>query len=294
MTYSVVLTVTDVNTGQIIGEAKMTAVDLAVTVDTVKSWGLHVQLQVDSATGVAIGVTATALAQCDDSCTVSSQSGTGILETGAIIDTEAVVTSTVGAGEIKFGTAKMVVHFSGPTVTEVTPFVSAGMPVRCDNASGANYGFGCVLPWWPGRWVIDQYAYPTYVAHVYLAQQSGLPGATVPLTRTDAEGQALNRQYACPNISSWPRPTIDGVVYSCDEYPMASTREGAASSPDGTGYRTFDGCHITALPTGVTGSTGYSACMIPQSENSGAGSKLGIFYGRSRILPGDQFYVTWI
>jgi hypothetical protein len=58
----------------------------------------------------------------------------------------------------------------------------------------------------------------------------------------------------------------------------------------GVGGRTFNWCQISQLPTGVTG-PGYSACMIPLSENSSGGASLLGFYNAERVLDEDAFYV---
>lgn len=61
--------------------------------------------------------------------------------------------------------------------------------------------------------------YPQLAQHIQAAQDSGLPNV---LTRvTDPNISDANRATACP--SSYPRP--DG--FSCDEYPFASTYQGA-------------------------------------------------------------------
>ncbi|MER7870311.1 hypothetical protein ABTZ90_25140 [Streptomyces cellulosae] len=121
---------------------------------------------------------------------------------------------------------------------------------------------------------------------------SGLPGAYPdgqPLTRqTDDTTITSNRNTACPQASSggYPRPT----GYSCDEYPFASTHQGAASNR--LLGRTFDWCQISTL-TSRTG-PGWSACMIPATENTAAGrDDLRIFYNENRVLENDAFYV-WI
>ncbi len=72
--------------------------------------------------------------------------------------------------------------------------------------------------------------------------------------------------------------------------PFASTMEGANSDP--TFGRTFNPeCPVPDL--GASGvSTGYSVCMIDADENSLAGSWLGRFYGDSRVIQGDAFFLV--
>lgn len=54
--------------------------------------------------------------------------------------------------------------------------------------------------------------------------------------------------------------------------------------------RTFPDCNINA-PTGVTGPTGASACMITASENNAQGGIMAAFYYDNRILEGDPYRV---
>jgi len=104
--------------------------------------------------------------------------------------------------------------------------------------------------------------------------------------------QDMNRDTACP--PSYPRPP----GRTCDEYPFASSLEGAWTSPykvstlPGTyGPRTFPWCGITLPEPNSTGLKGYSACMIDGWQNSVGGGEVGTFYDRDRVLPGDNFYV---
>lgn len=47
------------------------------------------------------------------------------------------------------------------------------------------------------------------------------------------------------------------------------------------------------VPTGVTGPTGWSSCMINANDNRSGGAALGAFYSSKRVLHGDAFKV-WI
>jgi hypothetical protein len=80
-----------------------------------------------------------------------------------------------------------------------------------------------------------------------------------------------------------------GGDYSCDEYPFGSTYEGAAAET-GTA-RTFAWCQISLEDPPSSGGDGFSICMVPDGENSGAGGKLGVFYTAERVLDGDAFFV---
>lgn len=116
----------------------------------------------------------------------------------------------------------------------------------------------------------------------FLVQRAGTPA---PLNRlVNAAQQTSNYNRSCP--SSYPRP----AGLSCDEYPFQSSQQGAATGGGGPG-RTFGGCQVP-LPAG-TGPSGYSACMIDNTQNSEGGSALGSFYIDQRIFNADPFYV-WI
>lgn len=173
-----------------------------------------------------------------------------------------------------------------PRVAQVLPFNYAGAsPVRCDREY-KSISAGCIMT--KGQVAIgyDRASHPNFAKHVTDAQKSGLPGKSTALKRLKpGQSSAKNRSKACP--SRLKRPS----GYSCDEYPFASTQQGAYYG-GGTG-RTFSQCKISdkAYPVGAKGGKGYSACMIPQKENSAAGSELSKFFKESRVLTGDSFFV---
>jgi hypothetical protein len=87
-----------------------------------------------------------------------------------------------------------------------------------------------------------------------------------------------NRTKACPD--SWAKPRPAG--YSCDEYPMASTVQGAANpSIPSWGRRNYIGCQMGA-PYGTTGPNGYSACFIDKDKNDLQGGLMSGFYEGSK------------
>lgn len=180
--------------------------------------------------------------------------------------------------------------FKAPTVpsaVSLTSELAAAAKFRCDATLGSGASAGCVVPASTPQLILSLSFQKLAATHVAVAQNSGLPGSYSserPLTRTTSAALTnQNRSKSCP--SSMKRPS----GYQCDEYPFASTREGA-SSGGGTG-RTFSGCQITAYPTGITGSKGYSACMIPQADNASGGGKIGSFYIAQRVVDGDKFWV---
>ena len=159
--------------------------------------------------------------------------------------------------------------------------------VGCDNAVPGRNIIGCVVPGITPAIRYDGTSFVEFGAHVAGAQASGLRGGSVanPLHRlVDATAQAANRNTACP--ASLPRPTGK----SCDEYPFASTYEGAALS--GGGPRTQGWCQVTLNGTPSTGALGYSVCMIDAAENSQAGSLMNsVLFVPMRVIDSDAFYV---
>jgi hypothetical protein len=192
-----------------------------------------------------------------------------------------------GSGDREWGSSSVSFWYLVPTAGpgEGGDYsATAPQGVRCDSEIG-NRPNGCVFPdAWP---VFDlaHWFYPSVAEHVQAAWRSGIIGHDFPLTRiTDPDEIDANRNTSCP---SWiPRPP----GYECDEYPFASTKEGADWFGDKAG-RTFDWCQRDDLPRGVTGPYGWSACFVDKEDNRSAGIDLLIFYGDWRVLNGDQFTV---
>lgn len=206
----------------------------------------------------------------------------GILRTGyAGATTTATAVGAVGYCTTTWNFTSTIVAYPPAT------FSSAMDEIFGDNATGAN-GFrparvGCVVWWFPAQVFYSQSNTPTLAAHVANAQGSGLPGTGFanPLNRTsDPTRIGTNRSLACGDA-----PSLDGL--NCDEYPLASTYQGLAS---GGTRRTFAGCQINA-PTGVTGPTGASACMINASDNFSQGATMAAFYYDNRVLEADPYRV---
>jgi hypothetical protein len=96
-----------------------------------------------------------------------------------------------------------------------------------------------------------------------------VPGETRPLHRT------LNGQTQTDN-SNAAKKTCNDVwgtypenLLNCDEYPFASTQEGAAF-----------------------GDETYSARVLDANDNQAAGRQLNSVYTLNRVIDGDAFYIT--
>jgi hypothetical protein len=241
----------------IVGTASLTVIGFAYTDAKSKNIGNQIEIFVNTATGKAIGSTVNLTPSCSGACTLSSKLLSPVpLKAGARIKGESYFTTTVSAaGQIGNATPKWAWNFSvvGGT-TSGTATVSTP-PVRCDNALG-NGNVGCVIPGGTMQIIYSKAIYPLYASHVTRAQASGLPGGTVskPLHRLQAKAAIdKNRAKLCPSGPAYlKRP----VGYECDEYPFASTKEGAALS--GGGARTHSGCQITLPSAPSTGAIGYS------------------------------------
>lgn len=150
--------------------------------------------------------------------------------------------------------------------------------VQCDRQVRSN--IGCVVPSFIPTITIDKANNPEMNRHLKAAIGSGLPRT---LTRTTNEKvNAANRNKACPR--SLKRPSGK----SCDEYPFASTIEGA-SRYSGATRRTFSWCSVPGKSG--TGARGWSTCMVNDRQNSREGSRLVGFYSSNRIANNNRFHV---
>lgn len=159
--------------------------------------------------------------------------------------------------------------------------------IRCDQV--VKYYKGCVFPQRYAKVRYSAASYPTFTRHVKAALKSGLPGSVGSrsyLTRiTSKTRTAANRRAACPSRLKRPKGK------SCDEYPFASTKQGASSSGNTTA-RSFKWCSMKDRTR--KGSKGFSRCFIRAGENSGAGGLLSYFYNSLHILNGDRFQVGFL
>ena len=156
-------------------------------------------------------------------------------------------------------------------------------PIRCDsqiNTVPYNAG-GCVDPYAAPVWTVSNSSYPTmglaaknmamatgtlYPPYAPIKTASGdVPGVTTPLTY-EPSLQPINYNYLCGKLTVPPAEAAAGNT-SCDEYPFASTMQGAASKGP------------------------ISICWVPSNANDSQGGAYIAFSNANRVLPGDQFYV---
>ncbi|MFY1633270.1 NucA/NucB deoxyribonuclease domain-containing protein [Solwaraspora sp. WMMB335] len=288
-----------VPSGQVIGTIGYTVSSLTTVDYRSLSWSQSFHYQADYVTGQNNGpaVTGTAIyaePQCIASCTVTSTSliGGSALPgrihsaTGYFASPMSGVRWAAQSG-FKFWFANSL--WVNGTSNELTTTPGAH---RCDIALG-GYPPGCVYETVRPVLEVPSSRYPDYAYHLRLALNYGLPRV---LTRTQSTAlREANNWAACPTGPNYPRP--DGK--QCDEYPFASTYEGASTQPYGRQFFFIDwntgqgfSCNMPWLQTRTLGdSDGFSACMIPAAQNSLGGSDLGNFYYKSRVLDMDTFEV---
>ncbi|WP_133791153.1 hypothetical protein [Kribbella sp. VKM Ac-2571] len=161
-----------------------------------------------------------------------------------------------------------------------------GATVRCDGATAAGRGGfttnACIFAGVQAKYSLDasDAAITDVAQHVYWAIND--PNSTTPppapgdtksipnkLNRlVDDSKINLNRNVAtdaCDRLLQNPRP--DGK--QCDEYPFASSQQGAATSP----------------------STDYSVALIDGEQNEREGGRRGAWYTADRYVDGDEFLV---
>ncbi|MGY4644914.1 PKD domain-containing protein [Cellulomonas sp. URHB0016] len=175
----------------------------------------------------------------------------------------------------------------GPDGDSVT---IGGNEWRCDSATYLVGRRGCMFNRVTEQIPVstDNPEYPEAAAHVYDAQFR--PELTLP----PLDGKSMPGSPFAPNTSPLHRlyPGYEGTIYranretargtcrlywgtnyadggnDCDEYPLASTYQGAA-----------------------TANGNYSARVIPGWDNQELGRRIGNWYGTQRILHDDPYYV---
>ncbi|MDX3749634.1 NucA/NucB deoxyribonuclease domain-containing protein [Streptomyces sp. AK08-02] len=266
----------DVRTGRKVGGIKYLFIGYSFTARDSKTWAYQVQLLEVSRWGRAVGGTrVSGSAYCTGKCKVTdSDFPSQAITSRADPYGQFFMNTTINTAAAKQrGTGRSIAswRFSNPEWVAPTEAMKLStVEVRCDNAlPGAPRQVGCVkLRAVPVISYSRTGPWPEIADHIGDAQATGLPGKYGTgeyLTRlTDRSKITQNRDKACP--SSLPRPQGK----SCDEYPFASTWQGAKYSGGP-----------------------YSRRMVNARQNTDAGRALNGFYTYSRVLEGDRFLV-WI
>ncbi|MGC0327039.1 hypothetical protein RKD23_000029 [Streptomyces sp. SAI-170] len=270
------LTVVDVRTGRVVGGIKYLIVGYSFTARNDKRWAYQVRLMETKRWGSGVsGTRAYGSAACTGKCKVAkkdfpSQAITASAEPYGQFFMDTTINTAV---RMQRGTGRSIAvwRFTNPAwpgPSNATKLSS--VEVRCDTAMpGTTRQVGCVnLRAVPVLSYSLNGPWPELADHIRDAQATGLPGkygTTHYLTRlTDREKNEENREEACPR--SLQRPPGK----SCDEYPFASTWQGAKYSGGP-----------------------FSRRMINDTQNTEGGRALKGFYVYSRVLEGDRFLV-WI
>ncbi|MFD7606153.1 NucA/NucB deoxyribonuclease domain-containing protein [Streptomyces mirabilis] len=290
-------TVVSVPGGTIIGRVPLTVLqwttDHAAALGTAAAWDHGVDVTAGTGTGVLAGgvqLSFTSLCTVNAGiCSVTATSGTqpALYTSGSettVIYTEADAgPASSGVNAVTAATSNLGIQwvetYNNATATwsDNGTYQSAGRGLanRCDSYLGIYSGInasarGCVNETFIPTLTYSAVANPAVsdvAQHVYSAQASlpshwGVPSEGNWLSRdTDLTDQAANRMTACT-----------GVLPSCDEFPLASTHQGAAFSAAGD----------------------WSAVTVSASANSSQGGITGAFYTSNRMVEGDKFWVKAI
>ena len=288
-TFDVTITkrVTTNGTTTIVGTASVALYSYQYTSYSTAAVAHQYGFSVSTITGDVSGITMSAASNCTGSCvhTAAAILATPVALTGWHEAEAFTLPPSTAIGSIYYLATGWVLTVNLPGSTTGPSTVPTDQyDLRCDNAAGGSApSAGCAVYYAPGRVAFSSASNPTLVAHLSQAIGSGLPGGSVldPLHRTQVQSVInLNRSIACGGVSG-PAGT------TCDEYPFASSYEGAAS---GGSARSFPGCSLSDPP--ATGPVGYSRCMVVAGQNSSGGAILGNTYRQQRILDGDPFYVA--
>jgi hypothetical protein len=282
------LVVTEVPSGVIVGTANIHAIIDMTSATSGASWTSTIYQWVWNATGEGMPTWSTGNLFGCAGCVGTSGFSSIAFDTWS--GSGAFTNSLLAPGQIQNGLGgQWQIELGSPAWSNEFVTVSLGLAsYRCDNAIG-NRLPGCVFPGIPGVAGFSQTQNQQFVAHVYGAQVSGLPGqytsGTYLFKLDNAALVTLNGNTACP--SSLARPT----GYQCDEYPFRSTYNGAYTS-GATQARSQPWCQMP--DPALTGPSGWSRCFIPSSQNLSAGGILGAFYSNERILDTDPFQVGYL
>jgi hypothetical protein len=186
-------------------------------------------------------------------------------------------------GELGFGSAaaftttmsfSVDMLYQNPNTTGTTPLtVGPTVDIRCDSAAYfAPTKGGCAYPSFVDNIFDVSAANPKIApaaefmadAQNEITNHAGQPSSDTPLQRTtNKDIKKDNREVACKGVTSKPGN-------SCDEYPFATTYQGAAQVPVGD----------------------WKSKSLKASANSLVGSYLSTFVLKNRIMDGDPYYVN--
>jgi hypothetical protein len=286
-----VLTVYLIPSGEVIGQNYFQSKETVQASPASSDWTHDIEFTELDAWGAGVGARLFAGQVCSGQCgpIAGTINGPALAMFVPIRGFGVVRGSVFAAGDVAAGSSAWRFWLSTPSGSSdlppgVTPTVTTAWTptIRCDIAVPGWKIPGCVFPDYIPTLTVVQASYPSYYKHIRDTQAFGV---TSLLTRmVDPDRQKDNTSRACPGM--YPRP----AGFQCDEYPFASTFEGAFTGGY-AGGQTLPGCQVSWLPV-RTSSAGYSSCMIPESENRNGGIDLNAFYLNNRVIDRDRFYVV--
>jgi hypothetical protein len=270
--------VIQVPSGEILGTGTIASSTTTSLVRDSRTWQHRVRLGLLDATGVVrVLTTASVSLDCTTGGSIACRSTGGgsqwLTYPTRNVDFDFDVTSAGTA--VYFHNPTPVVRLTNPAATEQAPpkRLDRAAQVRCDSVQGIGLGRrgGCVHPDYTPTytldtkdWRVDEVAWHIKWAQDNLKTAWGVQDSGPPLRRlTDSDLIDDNREAACPR--SRPRPPGQ----TCDEYPFASTYQGAAQNSD------FSWHWVAAADNSREGGFGYRST----------------FYRTQRILDLDPFWV---
>jgi hypothetical protein len=263
----------------VIGTLPITIKSSAVFgIDDTASWSLSARVDVGQGTGtLAAGAEGTLSTACgkdpnvcethtgdeDQPVTFASNSTSG---GDWEQDDNGPARTTANTIDTLDGHLGVVLDLDGPpNPVEINDAAGNTLFGRCDNV---NPGFDCVDQFGPIAVAFDATSNPLIgpvADHVFNAEKS-LPSHW---GNPNVDGSALTRTLNQTLIDANRATACVGVAPSCDEYPMASTHQGASVSPVGD----------------------WSAVTVPDSANNAQGGVLSQFNRLNRVVENDPFFV---
>lgn len=272
------INVRNVRTRQLVGQLYYLSVGMIVAKNDSLTWDQTVSMRKTGGWGRISGTSVYGVGRCasaDKCTTLFTNFPMQLMGEGRTNEGQWKMRSTIDKQDRERGKGqnRATAVFINPGWVGVAQHDLTSASVRCDsirNMGRGGMGAGCVLPeYWPTMTEMKQFPYISQGIrkvqrvgpHHYGRKTGANPN---PLVYTsNAAIRKNNNDAACP--SSRPRPPGQ----TCDEYPFASTLQGASRTqwPD-WGWR-----------------------WVPKNENDRQGYQIRTFYDNNRILNGDRFWV---
>ncbi|MBN3746737.1 hypothetical protein G3N96_15020 [Burkholderia sp. Se-20373] len=267
------------------------------------AWPVTFRFRTRVLSGNPPGLVIKPIVECGADCTVAPNAGVPLALGGLSNELSVMITPNMGSGNplrvsptLEYRVAKSGDSFENGA--SMNPYAGVGyIPnIRCDVALVKSNSQGCIYADAPAilRTIVDTNPDVNESAiHIREAQAAGRPGKFVPkgdgtifpafearpLTRTrDAAWRRANRSDSKAQCIEKFGPVTGQCTFTgdpdetpsdcdCDEYPFASTEQGASREPE------------------------VSVKRIDASDNRRAGAFLGSFYLNQRVIDQEAFFV---